>query len=357
MGSYLARYEAGEHEAVWQELVALGDRVREAPLRDDARAVAHETMRRVRHNVELLVPRLRAIGFEFAAPHEAHLPPDPRAAAVLDRLEAAVGPIPLALRAFHEVVGSVCLMGSHPTLSSYTPPPDLGRLVSDMRATVAAHTSEPPPAAPDPLAAFAKVRDMPGGEAFLQRLPPAALDMMRQAMALNQQLMARMAEIPQETERMMQMGVPSARFAETQRLAEALGARMQPPAGAPASAAPVSDPLVVAPPAFDDVDAYRVYEADEFEEGALGDDAVIVNGGVYAIDVSPDDCHKAGQSGGGPYHVRIPDARADAPLVDSPYDSFVDYLRRSFRWGGFPGLADYPPPAELARLTAGLLPI
>jgi hypothetical protein len=45
--------------------LALGEAVREEPLYADAHAVAHETMRRVRANLELLVPRLRAAGYDF----------------------------------------------------------------------------------------------------------------------------------------------------------------------------------------------------------------------------------------------------------------------------------------------------
>ncbi len=65
MASFLEHYLAGQHQSVWDELIALGDAVCEEPLRSDAWAVACETMRRVRFNVELLVPRLTALGWEF----------------------------------------------------------------------------------------------------------------------------------------------------------------------------------------------------------------------------------------------------------------------------------------------------
>jgi hypothetical protein len=60
---YLERYVAGEHEPVWAELQALGAGVRAEPLYSDALAVARETKRRVRHNVEALIPRLEAVGY------------------------------------------------------------------------------------------------------------------------------------------------------------------------------------------------------------------------------------------------------------------------------------------------------
>jgi hypothetical protein len=50
---------------VWAELLALGTAVREKPLYADALAVARETMRRARHNIEVLIPRLVAVGYQF----------------------------------------------------------------------------------------------------------------------------------------------------------------------------------------------------------------------------------------------------------------------------------------------------
>lgn len=63
--TYLERYLAGEYEPVWDELTALGAAVREEPLYRDALAVARETMRRVRQNLEMLIPRLITVGYQF----------------------------------------------------------------------------------------------------------------------------------------------------------------------------------------------------------------------------------------------------------------------------------------------------
>jgi hypothetical protein len=63
--SYLQRYLAGDHEAVWADLLSLGAQVRAEPLYTDALAVARETMRRVRENLERLIPRLVAAGYQF----------------------------------------------------------------------------------------------------------------------------------------------------------------------------------------------------------------------------------------------------------------------------------------------------
>jgi hypothetical protein len=62
---WLERYQAGEHAAVWAEMTALGPAVRQAPCVDPASAVAKETMRRARHNVELIISRLDGIGYQF----------------------------------------------------------------------------------------------------------------------------------------------------------------------------------------------------------------------------------------------------------------------------------------------------
>ena len=64
-GSLRRRYQAGEHEAVWADMMALGAAVRKPPYAEDAWAVARETMRRARHNVELIIRRLDQLGYQF----------------------------------------------------------------------------------------------------------------------------------------------------------------------------------------------------------------------------------------------------------------------------------------------------
>lgn len=123
----MERYLAGEHEAVWDDLQALGDRVRQPEMLADARAVAAETMRRVRHDVELLAAHWAALGYRFGyglpdgpqwfdegdAPGLFD-PATPESIAVLDAYEAEVGPLPLSLRAFAAVVGAVSFVGVAP---------------------------------------------------------------------------------------------------------------------------------------------------------------------------------------------------------------------------------------------------
>jgi hypothetical protein len=122
--TYLERYLAGEYEPVWDELQALGAAVREEPLYGDAMAVARETMWRVRHNIEMLIPRLAALGYEFGygwvqgrdfpagSPDPVFTAPHPDVARTIVTLEDRAGTLPLSLRAFYEVVGSVNFVGS-----------------------------------------------------------------------------------------------------------------------------------------------------------------------------------------------------------------------------------------------------
>jgi hypothetical protein len=107
MPSYLERYLAGESTAVWAELLALGAAVRSLDYYDDALAVAIETMRRVEHNVEAVHQRLESLGYEFWVPNQVHVTPSADTPAMLTEIERLRGPIPLSLRAFNEVVGSV----------------------------------------------------------------------------------------------------------------------------------------------------------------------------------------------------------------------------------------------------------
>jgi len=147
---YYERYLAGEHRQVWQELGAIGARVREDQYAADALAVAYATMDRVRQNIATIIQRLREIGYEFETDlgetdkvipfdvarwnlwlnntpeRPAPLMPPEQRSAHLRRLERDAGALPLSLRAWYEIVGSVTLAGKHPILS-----PGDGTLLAD----------------------------------------------------------------------------------------------------------------------------------------------------------------------------------------------------------------------------------
>jgi len=60
------------------------------------------------------------------------------------------------------------------------------------------------------------------------------------------------------------------------------------------------------------------------------------------------------------YSMRVPNGACDAVLEGEPRGkTLVEYLRLSFRWGGFPGWEKYKdrPERELAFLRNGLLAI
>lgn len=134
MTTYLERYLAGEREAVWAELSALGGAIQEEPLASDALAVARETMRRARINVELLAQRLTALGYHFVSDVMPcpYVSPTDASLAKLRALQEQYGPLPLSLRTWYEVVGAVDFIGVYPRLSAYETP-DARDIVSYLR--------------------------------------------------------------------------------------------------------------------------------------------------------------------------------------------------------------------------------
>ena len=117
----LDRYLAGEHEAVWRGLLALGAAVREDPHAADALAVAYETMGRVEANVRIVSERLVRFGFT-KSDGPLHTPPARDVEKQIRQLEEAAGTLPISLRAFYEIVGSVDWIGNHPDLSAARSP-------------------------------------------------------------------------------------------------------------------------------------------------------------------------------------------------------------------------------------------
>jgi hypothetical protein len=229
----------GEQEAVWAELIALGKRVREEPILSQAEAVARETMQHARRNVETLTNRLRLMGYQFADPARAYLPPKPGSDLLLAGIEQAAGILPLSLRAWYEVVGEVSFMGSYPGLASFAD---------------SMHGMTTPQLLTDPLVVFPI-------EGVLEEFRRQVQD----------------------------------------------------------------------------------YEREPNEP--------------FYFPVAPDEYHKANLGGESAYEIAIPNPGADAYLENSPGGlTFIDYLRKSFHWGGFPGLAvqPNPPTALLAQLTEGL---
>lgn len=115
MNRWVERYRAGDRVRVWAEMTSMGPQLRQEPDWQDAVAVARETMVRARTNVERLIELLPGTGFAFESPPAGLLvAPGSTVGVELDRLEEHIGPLPLSLRCWIEVVGQVDLVGHHP---------------------------------------------------------------------------------------------------------------------------------------------------------------------------------------------------------------------------------------------------
>jgi hypothetical protein len=104
-GQLLERYRAGEHEAVWSELVKLGA-LQSNEERQEAAAVAGETMALAATAIDELVRRLAARGYPFRVEARQR----PVGAKSVERLvKTSGGPVPASLVAFWQIVGGVDL--------------------------------------------------------------------------------------------------------------------------------------------------------------------------------------------------------------------------------------------------------
>jgi len=139
--SYFERYQAGEHLPVWRDIndipwYSLQHDPSYMDTLADVIQVVRETMARVKQNINLLIPRLQSLGYEFGygwvgldnpenpwadsdrlwVEHAPPLlsPPLPDLNERFERFRQHVGYVPLSLQAFYEVVGGVNLVGTLP---------------------------------------------------------------------------------------------------------------------------------------------------------------------------------------------------------------------------------------------------
>ncbi len=104
-GDLLTRYRGGDHLEVWRMLRSF--EAIEGDLREEADAVARETMQRVAHNVDLLASRLQARGWR-AFTGRPRTPPGANDSEIFAEIERITKcPLPPSLRAFWEIVGGV----------------------------------------------------------------------------------------------------------------------------------------------------------------------------------------------------------------------------------------------------------
>ncbi len=307
--SFLARYQAGEHEQVWAELVALGPAVREEPVRSEARAVAEEMMRRAQHNVGLIVERLREIGYRFVS----DLPESKFDAAQIVQSTLAQARAQHGDKVSPDVLDRLDRMAA-------TMAQQFQGLMAQMRQQAEQwRTEHGAPVQPrrdvDPVWE-------PPNDALRERVSEIA---------------ERYGPLPLTLELWFEIvgevdlcGVHPKLSCYVDRAPE----EQQGPSG---------EPLVVA----------CMIDADELDDRAGMGEAP-----PFTFDIAPDASHKSNYSGGGPTGVEIPNAGFDAPLVsDDQWDGmyFIPYLRTCFQWGGFPGLKDDAQAAEAARGELAML--
>jgi hypothetical protein len=274
-------------------------------------------MTRARTNIELLIPRLKKLGYQFTFPDRSFVPADDETRRLVTDAERRVGPLPLSLRVWCEVVGEVNLMGSHPKLSTYIQFPSGAEIGQSFMSLFAKH-GEPAPTTGNPLRDSAELTSrlldevVQGIKSGQLRMPPIAAGVLASKDFLSQ----------------------------FQRQVPVEGPDVD------------SDPLVVEP--------YFMDLEDDMDENEDPDEAEAAGAGSHNVIIAPDSVHKTNHSGGSPYTISFPNPAVDATLDgDEDYGTFIEYLRICFRWGGFPGLraSAKPPREELDFLTQALSPL
>jgi hypothetical protein len=330
-GSLLRRYLAGEHEAVWAEMMALGPRVREASSIDDAWAVARETMRRARHNVELLIRRLDQIGYQFWNGQHGKPGPQPlrmmmggqaieypSLEAMVERvLKRDLSQIPAGMGRHAEAARDRLAKLSQVALPLLKQQREQQTEERQQKAAITDHLTDPvvfsPPAA--------------GGITAIGKL-------VKKGLVLPLSLHAWIEEVGAVN---LAGAHPALCFWEDEKFPGVY-----------------ADPLMVGLDHFmfeseGWLEAEEAGEEPDTMEPVLGWDAQA----KARLAVAEDQLDFG-------YTMALPDAGADAALDGEPHQtSFVGYLRTAFRWGGFPGWErhDKRPEKELQFLAEGLLPI
>jgi hypothetical protein len=321
--TYLEHYQAGEYEPVWAELQVLGAAVRAEPLYSDALAVAHETMRRVRQNLEWLIPRLVAVGYQFG--YGWIQPPADEA---------------LGWQLRREYVRMVA--------EAQTQPPIL-TIASD----VAEHLTER-------QERLRRLRDFGASPAILanEERQIAELEAQPRATTLLREMEERVGVLPLSVRAWYEVvggvNLVGVHPGWMQLLAQAgeldadeLGRGfVLAEGGHPMH---MLEPLQVWPLGRYDSSGHAVLQMHT------------AAGSAQRLELMPNQ-HAAYLEGGQdswPYEMEAPCAGVDAPLLFERHETtFVGYLRVSLRWAGFPGWerTHVRPEHDLATLLTGLLP-
>jgi len=392
-GTLLARYQAGEYEAVWADMMALGARVRQREYFDDAYAVARETMRRARSNVETIVRRLDKADYSFfsrnytagpTSPMKAEapklgavkqmlqgledlrqagvsamtsdhlkdknvfLPSSERDAAILAELEASGVMLPLSLRAWIEVVGRVDLTGSHPRLC-FMQDPDLSRGVLSIVSPDGKRTKY---RLTRPITTLGRAKTdgvdiaLTGDDMVSKIHARVDRSMDNQftvfdagstnGIKVNGMPIGKSKKLVNGDEIVIGNTKISFLHSENRRQAAIAGV--------------CGDPLVVLPTA-------ESIKAKLGGRGALKPLSSSLFMSPFDADKAAPDPEEQIEEG---YSMAVPNASADAVLAGERHNTtFVGYLRYAFKWGGFPGWDRYRnvPADDIAALIEGLLPL
>lgn len=105
---------SGERVPVWDEMIRLGDSIREEPVLFDALAVVREVVDRSHRNLRAIHDRLVSLGYEFAKPEVALVEAGPGAADRVRAIEASLGTLPLLVREWYLRLASVDFSQSRP---------------------------------------------------------------------------------------------------------------------------------------------------------------------------------------------------------------------------------------------------
>ena len=317
MPTFEQRYLNGQCVEVWNDLIALGDKVRDKSILPDAQAVADETMRRARQNLEMLIPRLAEVGYRFAAPAlerqlariEKTLANPQLAPYVRRRLERAVREGRADVSVLNPAENKAVQLGLE------TKRKEKAILLAELERMRTMPPLENPRVfyPPEDQAAYAEDKT----ETFLKQLEKSAKG-----------------------------PIPLSLHAWYHHVGHVSLMGSHPVLNPEGKAIP--DPLFVNSVA--EISRSSVI-------GRQGDKIVLP---VSLIDVRKAGLSTVGLNLPSEYRITIPNPSADW-LVENEWRAtyFVNYLRKAFEWAGFPGWERDPnPPVEvISKLTEGLTPI
>jgi hypothetical protein len=315
VSNYYDRYRRGERIEVWSDLIALGETVRQEPVYSDAAAVARETMTRARENIETLITRLDGIGYEFLTRQRAMQ----GLAAHLEGMQAFAAKQLEALRT-NQFTGYESLEALQPGFikNQFVPAaeqiansPHMQKLIEWMSAGESAAS---PTNSLGDVNIYTRAANRDAELENVERILGGPLPISLRAWSEAVTHVSFLGSHPVLNPRAVMS------FDTT-----------EPASNADESAVP--DPLVL-----NDVVVAAVRDRA---------DPDLWDGDIFLIGI--------GESHG----IRVPDSSADSAFVDWKEGFFVEYLRRVFAWGGFPGWERHPnPPLDLIRqLAHGLQPI